>query len=231
MSRQPPLRSVLLSVGADEALLRQNLSCGADVVCLDLEDTVEDKVHARAMAAELLGGSRSDRRGLRINPFSEEDGLRDILMLREARWRPDVIVLTKVLDPFELRQAAMLLPPCDLIALIETAEAVENALAIARAAPNLRALMFGGKDLAHSLGSARNWDALLYGRGRVMNAAAAAGLAALDENFRPLDDLDGLRASSLRSRDLGYCGRLTISARHVPVLHSVFTSPQHGASP
>jgi citrate lyase beta subunit len=219
----PPLRSVLLSIEASETELDANINCGADVVCIDLEDTVTDKSAARRLAASFHQSGYAGPRGLRINPLSDEEGLRDILMIREATWRPDIVVLTMVVDPFEVRLADELLPPeCRIIALIETAEAVENCRAIAGMSRRLAALMFGGKDLAYALGSHRTNDALDYSRGRMKVAASAAGLRALDENYRPLDDLEGLQAASSRVRGMGYGGRLTVSARHVPIINTTF---------
>ncbi|WP_213771867.1 aldolase/citrate lyase family protein [Bradyrhizobium sp. dw_78] len=214
---------MLLSVGASDTELAANIACGADVVCIDLEDTVTDKSAARALAASFHQSGYSGLRGLRINPLEEEDGLRDILMVREASWRPDIVVMTMVKDAHEVVLADRLLPAsCRIIALVETAEAVENAGEIARASQRLAALMFGGKDLAYSLGSERSNDALDYSRGRMMVSAAAGGVRALDENYRPLDDLDGLAAASTRVKGMGYRGRLTIDARHVPIINSIF---------
>ncbi|WP_458098232.1 HpcH/HpaI aldolase/citrate lyase family protein [Roseomonas sp. WA12] len=222
----PAYRSVLLSTGADAETLRVNAACDADVLCIDLEDTVTDKDAARHLAAAFHTdpGPHSGARGIRMNPLSEEDGLRDVLMLRSASWKPDLVVLTKVLHPHEIRLATELLPDCDLIALIETAAAVEHAAEIGRVSPRLKALMFGGKDLALALGSERRWESLLYGRGRVVNAAAASGVPALDENYRPLGDLEGLAEASTRSRAMGFRGRLTIDARHVPIINDLYAA-------
>jgi citrate lyase beta subunit len=218
------LRSVLLSVGASESELSLNAKCGADVLCIDLEDTVTEKHAARGLAAAFHQSVYSGLRGLRINPLSEEDGLRDLLMIREASWKTDVVVMTMVRDPYEVRMVDELLPPsCRIIALIETAEAVANAVQIARTSLRLAALMFGGKDLAYSLGSARSNGALDFSRGQMMVAAAAGGIKALDENYRPLDDLDGLAAASRRVRAMGYVGRLTVDARHVPIINAAFS--------
>jgi citrate lyase beta subunit len=217
---------VLLSTGADADILRVNAACGADVLCIDLEDTVTDKDAARRLAAAFHAdpGPHAGARGIRMNPLSEEDGLRDVLMLRSASWRPDLVVLTKVLHAHEIRLATELLPCCELIALIETAEAVEHAAEIGRMSPRLKALMFGGKDLALALGSERRWEALLYGRGRVVNAAASCGLPPLDENYRPLGDLEGLARASTLSRAMGFRGRLTIEARHVPIINEIYAT-------
>lgn len=222
-SSSQPLRSVLLSTGGSTSELALNVACGADVVCIDLEDTVEDKPAARALAASFHQSGYSGLRGLRISPLEDENGLRDILMIREASWLPDVVILTMVKDAYEIRLADRLLPAsCRIIALVETAEAVENAGAIARASSRLDALMFGGKDLAYSLGSARTNDALDFSRGKMMVSAAAVGVRALDENYRPLDDLDGLAAACTRVKGMGYRGRLTISSQHVPIINTIF---------
>lgn len=215
-------RSVLLSTGADAALLQRNMAAGADLLCIDLEDTVEDKAAARALFEAFLGMDYVGARGARISPLTAAEGLEDLLLIRAMARKPDAVVLTKVHDSHEIRIAAEILPDLNLIALIETPEAVEDSSRMAAASDRLCALMFGGKDLAMAMGATRNWDGLLWPRGRMVSAAKATGLYAIDENFRPLNDLEALTAVSLRSRDMGFQGRLTISADHVAVIHRVY---------
>src|SRR5690606_1761288 len=66
------------------------------------------------------------------------------------------------------------------VALIETPLGVENALTIAQAGGTLAALMLGGADLSAELGVPLAWEGLRHARGRLVNAANAAGLQAWD---------------------------------------------------
>jgi len=187
-----PHRSMMLVTGANRATLDAALRSDADMICLDLEDTVTDKDAAYALIPHLLEHSGPALKSIRLNSMSTEEGLKNLLMVRGMKTKPDMVKLAMVSDPYEVKLAASLLPGMPLVVIIETALALERAQHIAAAAPEVLAISLGGKDLSDSLGCARNWQGLLYARGRVAHAAAIAGVQALDEPYRPLDDLAGL---------------------------------------
>ncbi len=60
-------RSMMLVTGGREAVLNDALASAADAICVDLEDTVEDKAVARSLAERFLGTSCQARKALRIN--------------------------------------------------------------------------------------------------------------------------------------------------------------------
>jgi citrate lyase beta subunit len=224
LSKDDRRRTVLLSMKADEKLLQANIAARPDVLCVDLEDTAPDKAVARSLAASFHTGGYNGLKGVRINPLTDPEGLKDLNFIREASWCPDVVVLTKVFHPFEITLAEKILPAkCELIVLVETPESIERVNEVAAASSRVSSLMLGGGDLSIYLDCERSWDGLHYCRGRMVVASVAAGLLALDENFRPLDDLAGLAVECRRSRKLGYKGRLTIDPRHVPVIHEIYS--------
>lgn len=220
-----PRRSKILVRSASRAELDAALSSEVDIVCVDLEDTVaeKDKDAARKLAADLLACRATAETSVRINAVSTPDGLRDLLMLREWSVRPAIVVIAKVNDPYEIRLAAQMLPGTELFAIIETAEGLEAAADIARAAPSLSALLLGGKDLSHSLACERNWDGLLWARGRLVHAAALGGIEAHDEPHRPLEDLEGLATTCRKMKAMGYKGKATVDLRHVPIINDLFS--------
>lgn len=220
---KPRRRSLVLVTGANAAMLEAALKSEADMVCLDFEDTVQDKPAAHKLAARLLDGSFAGETAIRINPITEPEGLRDLLMLRHMAVRPQLVKLAKVCDPFEVRLAAEMLPGVALMVIIETAQALERASEIARASPAVAGLLMGGKDLSEALGCARSWNGLLWARGRVAQAAATAGIAAYDEPYRPLDDLQGLAETCGKVVEMGYRGKTTVDLRHVPILNDRFS--------
>ena len=134
--------------------------------------------------------------------------------------RPDVVVLPKVESPDELEGL-----PVPAEAQIETARGLVECERIA-AAPGLEALVLGPGDLAASLGIPE----LTIGEGghvehallRVLVAARAFGLAAVDGPFVKLDDPRGLRAAALRSRALGYDGKWCIHPAQVEICNDVY---------
>ena len=87
-------------------------------------------------------------------------------------------------------------------------------------------LLFGGVDLATELRASTGWDAMLYARGRVVHAAALAGLDVMDMPYLAVDDPDGLAGEATRARDMGYGGKAAIHPVQVPGINAVFTPHQ-----
>jgi citrate lyase beta subunit len=212
------------------------LASGADIVCVDLEDAVpldrKDQARAAMVAAVAhLEAPANVQLIVRINGLGSFEGPVDLrAAILEA---PPVtgIMLPKVESAEEVRWAGELADDThsqvDLYAIIETAEALENAAAIARAHPRLKALFFGGFDLSTALGCAMAWEPLLYARSRVVHAAAMARIEVIDSPFAGVGDDAGLRAACERAKALGITGKAAKDARQVAVIRDAFTpTPQ-----
>jgi len=222
MPESPRLRrSMMLVTGGDRALLDRTVSSDADIICMDLEDSVTDKEAARKLAASLLARPMRAEIAIRINPVSSVEGLQDLLMLRSMPVMPSLVKMTRVIDPYEVRLAGEILPDTGLVVIIETAEGLEQASAIAKASKNVVALSLGGKDLSKTMGCDRDWQGLLFARGRLVQAAATAGVRAFDEPYRPLDDLDGLREHCRNIAAMGFSGKTTVDLRHIPIINDL----------
>jgi citrate lyase subunit beta / citryl-CoA lyase len=213
-----PRRSCLTVPGDDERKLAKAAQLDADEVILDLEDAVapDRKVIARDLVARALADLdwRAPTVAVRVNRGSADD----LDMVREAR--PAVVVLPKVESPEEVAGL-----PVPAEAQIETARGLVECERIA-AAPGLEALILGPGDLAASLGVPE----LTIGAGahvehalvRVLVAARAFGLAAVDGPYPVLDDGAGLRESARRSRALGYDGKWCIHPAQVEVCNELY---------
>ena len=215
------------------------LKTGADAVCVDLEDGVGPsfKEVARKAALELFMERTSSRTEvcLRINAASTDLGRRDLDTLVSflgrndyAGTRPDALVLPKVSDPDEVRAIELILRSLTqdhfpLIIQIETARGVDAAMEIGAASANVSALLFGAIDLAAEIGCSVEWDALLYSRSKVVLAAAAAGISAIDAPYMDVAALEALGDESRRSRRLGFVGKVAIHPRQVPVIQDSFS--------
>jgi citrate lyase subunit beta/citryl-CoA lyase len=205
--------------GDDERKLAKAAGLDVDEVIVDLEDAVAParKDAARDIAARALRDLewRAATVALRVNRGSADD------MALVAEALPDVVVLPKVESADELAGL-----PVPAEAQIETARGLVECERIA-AAPGLEALVLGPGDLAASLGVPE----LMIGAGahvehalmRVLVAARAFGLAAVDGPYPVLDDPDGLRASAARSRALGYDGKWCIHPAQVAACNEVYT--------
>jgi (S)-citramalyl-CoA lyase len=213
---------------------------GADAVCVDLEDAVEpglkDQARLEAMRFLTAGSPARDRaeacdRVVRINSIRSEAGLRDLLAIVEARPREGTIAVPKIESPEELRWIDELLTGAGLdlrvVAQIETLRGIDKATAIAAASPRVAAIMFGGLDLAAELGVSASWDALLYGRSRVVHGAAQAGLPAIDMPFVDVKDEEGCRQEARKALALGFSAKMAIHPSQVPIINGAFTpTPQ-----
>jgi (S)-citramalyl-CoA lyase len=223
------VRSLLFLPATRPDRLERALATGADRVCLDLEDGVAAGAKAGARAA-LVSILQTDAvppgLGVRINSPRTEDGLRDVLALCELPPRPIAVMLPKVESAEEVRWIEALLatrhPEVRLQLLIETARAIEAASALAAASARTELVMFGGIDLAADLGAELAWEPLLYGRARVIGAAAAAGVGALDSVMLDIDAPDALRQEAERARRMGYTGKAAIHPRQLAPIHEAF---------
>ena len=233
MSRAPDaalVRAWLFCPAARPERFAKAVATGADAVIVDLEDAVPagQKDEARAHAVSWLTAERTSdaARCVRINVVRTAAGLRDVLALVDAGAAPDHLVVPKAESADELAMlAALLTGPCahtGLLPLVETARGLDAAVALV-GAPRVSGLLLGGADLAADLGAEMSWEPLLVARSRLVQAAATAGVAAVDVPFLALDDAAGLRDETERVRRLGYTGKLAIHPDQVAPIQSAFT--------
>ena len=141
--------------------------------------------------------------------------------------KPAAVMVPKIRKAEEIslldKKLAEHAPELALHVLIETAEALEHASAIAVASPRLEMLLFDGVDLATELRATTGWGALSYARGRSVHAAALAGLDVMDMPYLAVDDPDGLREEAVRARDMGFSGKAAIHPAQVAVINQAFT--------
>ena len=232
-----PVRSMLFVPANREDRMHKALTVGADAVILDLESAIPrgEATTARRMVRSLLDMVELPRPAVfvRVSEIGSVDFAADLdacvsehlagIVLPQVGGADDVVRASAVLDRVDPAARIALYP------LVETAAAVRDAYAIARASP--RVAYFGGGtsrdgDIAREIGY--RWTPegteTLYLRSKVLIDARAAGV------FNPVtgiwghvDDLDGLRAFAQQSRNLGYEGLQCIHPKHVPIIHKVFT--------
>ncbi len=208
-----------------------------DAVILDLEDSVHEsaKEAARLLVRNALRGIDflGAERMVRINQFPlGADDLEAIVP--EA---PDVVLLPKTESAAQVREVAARIrdvrsrgegadPARDvwLMPILETALGIENAAEIARAAQEVVALTIGLEDYTADIGvpKTREGTESLYARMRLVNAARAAGVQAIDSVFGDVADEDGLRDWASRSRALGFEGMGCIHPRQIQPIHEAF---------
>lgn len=107
--------------------------------------------------------------------------------------------------------------------IIETNAGLEAAFDIAGCSSRIDALFFGGVDMAAELRCKLAWEPLLYARSRVVHAAAAAGIDAIDVPYLDLEDPEGMKVAAEQARDLGFSGKGSVHPKQIPALNEVFT--------
>ncbi len=241
-------RSQLAVPGSSAKMIGQAAASTADQVFLDLEDSVaaSRKEEARRNVAEALrtldwGGKVVC---VRINGLETALAYRDIIELVEAGGeRLDTLMVPKVRRPEDVCFVETLLAQIELRmglerrigieALIETAEGLVNVEKVAFASRRLETLIFGPADFAASLGvpglnigaqpvayPGHLWHFPMF---RIVAAARAAGLQAIDGPFGAYQDLEGLRAAAQMARALGFDGKWAVHPAQIEVVHRVFT--------
>jgi citrate lyase subunit beta / citryl-CoA lyase len=211
---------------------------GPDAVILDLEDSVhaEEKDAARilvrtALRAVDFGGCE---RMVRINQMPL--GIADLEEIVPER--PDLILIPKTETTkqvvevarkiAEIKRQNAIADPVWLMPILESALGIENAFAIAKADESVVALTIGLEDYTADLGVVKTAEGAesLFARVRLVNAARAASIQAIDSVFGDVGNLDGLRAWGGRSRAMGFEGMGCVHPGQIEVIHEAFAPSQ-----
>jgi citrate lyase subunit beta / citryl-CoA lyase len=207
-----------------------------DGIILDLEDSVHPahKEAARLLvrnALRMIDFAGAERM-VRIN--QHESGLVDVEAIVPEQ--PNLILIPKAEHADQLRAVQERIaavrtrlgiadaPPIWLMPIIETALGVEHAFSIAAATETVAALTIGLEDYTADLGVAKTRDGAesLWARQRIVNAARAAGVQAIDSVYGNVDDEEGLLAWAQRARAMGFSGMGCVHPRQIGVIHRAF---------
>lgn len=207
------------------------LDAGADAIIVDLEDAVATsrKTEARAALADFAAiwegrGGGAPAVQVRINARGSSEHAADLDAVASLPVEFGVRV-AKIQSPEDVAAVRAALPGRAVHALLESAISIERAFDIAGS--GVAAIATGEADLRAELGvpaGPEGEPGLAWSRSRIVNAAAAAGLPApLMAVYADIADLEGLEASCLAGRALGFSGRTAVHPRQLPVIRGVFT--------
>ncbi|MXW72934.1 MAG: CoA ester lyase [Gammaproteobacteria bacterium] len=235
-------RSWLFVPGDSERKLAKGPSTGADILILDVEDSVSParKPVARKMIAEYLGSAARDGAPLwvRINglhtPYWREDveaamaGAADGIVLPKPRSTADVFAVAELMDRLEDPERS---EPAKILALAgETARGLMSLHEYRPGLPRLTALSWGSEDLGTDVGALRrrreDGSLLpLYEISRALTLAAAtvAEVDAIEAVYADFRNLDGFRQFTEEALEMGYLGGAAIHPAQVGILNEVFT--------
>ncbi len=223
MNAAAGLTTILFVPGSKPERTPKALATSADVVCIDLEDSVPASLKAQARQAALDAvASAEPRLALRINSIATRAGLEDLIALADAKVLPSLLLIPMVNSAAETSIVASVLGARapGLIPLIETVKGLRVAPEIA-SAPGVVAMMFGGGDFAAELGVELAWEPLLAARSAIVLACAEAGIPAIDVPCIVLDDTQALVAETRAAKALGFSAKAAIHPAQLEGIDSV----------
>jgi citrate lyase subunit beta/citryl-CoA lyase len=227
------MRSVLTVPVTNPRFIEKAPSSGADVICLDLEDSIApaEKAAARAHAAAAIDSIPRGPYSVFVRVNGEHTGLLEDDVGAVVRPGLDGIIVSKASSPETIKRAARLVSSLEpsrgsvaIVPLIETAAGVMDSLVILRASPRVTAAVFGAEDFATDMGIQRTRDGeeVRWARAQVAVACHAAGVIPIDTPDPDYTDEEYLEREMALARSLGYRGKLVIHPTQVAIANRMF---------
>lgn len=233
------LRSLLFVPGHNERLLESASRSDADVLLLDLEDSVqpkENKIKAREKIIEYVTADKFSQFHLfpRINDRESGELLKDLMSLTipgvdgfmypKATKGDDIYFIDKLLETIEYEKGVEI-GTYKLIPLIETTGAVLNAQEICTASSRVIGIAFGCEDFISDLKGVHDAEGV-----SILNPRAIIAMAARNSNVAPIDtvhvkvhDLEDLEKNLKLAKILGYEGMLVLHPKEIELVHQYFS--------
>jgi len=231
-------RAMLYVPGSNEKMMTKSLGIDADSLIIDLEDSVAPDVkgEARKLACEFIRDTDfGDKEvAVRINSLKTEYGKDDLNEMVQAQ--PNTLVIPKVEKAEELKELDSLITKIEkqqgfpvggvgMAALIETPLGILNIGEIAMSCARLSGLFFGAGDFVRETRGriTRERAELHYPLMKIVVAARAANIDAVDSPYFDVRDLEGCEVNARQAKVLGYDGKSAIHPSQVEVINKVFT--------
>jgi citrate lyase subunit beta/citryl-CoA lyase len=238
-------RSWLFVPGDSERKMAKAATSGADVLILDLEDSVaaQNLLTARGLVREYLA-SQPDRAGqklwVRINPLSTPMALVDLagampggpdgILLPKPESADEVTVLDHYLAAFEAANGLEIGRTRIMPVATETALGMFQLGTYRGRSARLAGLTWGAEDLAAALGAGTNRRAdgayappYELARSFCLMGAVAAGVAAIDTITADFRDHALVERETEEGRRMGFRGKIAIHPDQVPIINRAFT--------
>ena len=245
-------RSCLAVPGSSEKMLAKARTLSADEIFIDLEDAVvadqkNDATRQQVAAALRRTDWLAPTRVVRINGVDTPWCLDDLVtVVGGAGEHLHCVMIPKVSSAAQVEFVAELLSqlerkhkleqPIGIEVLIESPRALVELERIATASPRLETLVFGSGDYAAtanvpqlSIGVTPEGypgDVWHYVLARIVTTAHAFGLQAIDGPYAAIRDLEGFRESAIRSRLLGFDGKLALHPDQIGICNDVYRPTQ-----
>lgn len=233
------LRSLMFVPAHNEKLLKSSIRTDADVLLLDLEDSVqpkENKSIARSNIVQYLNKGVFKNRQLfpRVNDRESGELLKDIttlalpgidgFMYPKAKTGQDIYFFDKLLETVEYEKGIEI-GTFKIIPLIETASAVLHAEEIAKASDRVVGIAFGNEDYLTDIQGKNDSEAtpLFTARSLIAIAAHSAKVAPIDTVHIKVHDLDDLEYNLKVAKKLGFQGMLVLHPKELQLVHQYYS--------
>lgn len=233
------MRSLMFVPGHSERLMQSAARSAADVLLLDIEDSVQpaqNKQVARDLIKKMVGEGAFHGRILfpRVNDRESGHLLKDIhqltipgitgFMYPKSQKGEDVYFFDKLLETIEYEKG---IPTgtYKIIPLIETAGAVLNAQDICKASKRVVAIAFGCEDFVSDLGGVHDEEgkSIFTPRALIAMAAKANGVIPIDTVHIHVHDLVDLEKNITLAKELGFEGMLVLNPKEIPLVHQYYS--------
>src|SRR5262252_1609553 len=252
IGRLRPRRSCLAVPGSNPRFLEKAQGLPADQVFLDLEDACAPlvKEKARHLVVDALNdGDWSGKiRVVRVNDWTTHWTYRDVITVVEGAGASlDCLMLPKVQDAGQVKALDLLLTQIEktmglpvgrigIEAQIENARGLMNVDEIAAASPRVETIIFGPADFMASI-NMRSLvvgeqppgypaDAYHYILMRILMAARANDLQAIDGPYLQIRNADGFREVAGRAAALGFDGKWVLHPDQIAAANEIFSPSQ-----
>ena len=232
------MRSLMFVPAHNQKLLESSLRRDADVLLLDIEDSVPqtDKQTARNNILEFVKRPEAQKKVVfpRVNDRESGELLKDLYQLTvegiggfmypKSTKKEDVYFVGKLLETIEYEKGFPV-GTFKLIPLIETAGAIVNIKEICTACTRVVAVAFGSEDYVTDLGGKHDSEgqSIFYARNAIVNAARSAGVLPIDTVHINVHDLEDLEHNLILSKNLGFEGMLVLNPKELPLVNQYFS--------
>lgn len=226
-------RSWLCIPALKEGLEEKIIKTSADIVLLDLEDSipVNKKQVAREKLLTLnhLIWSEYDV-AVRVNALSRPVGFRDLVFLMDNNIVPKCLVIPKVESPGELRMLGELQSVTGgctkIFAIVETLKGLRGIDAVINDSANLYGLILGSADLSSEISFGLPKSALMQIKCEMALAALSIGLKVIDTPCFNLTCGKLLREEIEAAKALGYTGKIAVHPSQISMINRLFSPTQ-----
>jgi len=234
-------RTMMFIPGNNPAMIKDAYIYGCDSIMFDLEDSVSptEKDAARSLVFHALTTIDYGDKELvvRVNALDTPVGIADleamvrahiqVVRLPKTESPEDVVFcdqqLTRIEKTIGVKEGST-----GMMAAVESAQGVLNAPSIAKASTRLIGIALGAEDYVTDIHTTRSPEGieLLFARSMILQAARAAGIAALDTVYSDVNNEEGFRKEVALIKQLGFDGKSIINPRQIQPVVEIFTPSQ-----